>query len=158
MSEEPRRQRDDCSEADRPIRQMLLVEDNLVDIMVTQEVLRESRTPIRLNVVRDGCEAMEFLRREGKYTTAPRPHLILLDLNLPKKDGRELLAEIKKDSHLRSIPVIVVATSLSGNDVVNSYNLHANCLIAKPLELDQYTAMLRSIEDFWFCVVRLPSD
>jgi chemotaxis family two-component system response regulator Rcp1 len=110
----------------------------------------------RMNVAADGVEAMAFLRREGKYADAPRPDLILLDLNMPRKDGREVLAEIKDDPDLRRIPVVILTTSTAERDIMESYNLHANCYIAKPVDLDQFLDVVKSIEDFWLTIVRLP--
>ena len=112
----------------------------------------------RLSVVGDGVEALKFLRREGKYTDAPRPDLILLDLNLPKKDGREVLADIKADESLRRIPVVVLTTSQAEQDILKAYNLHANCYITKPVDLEQFIKVVKSIEDFWLTVVKLPKE
>jgi len=137
--------------------EILLVEDNLGDIRLTQEVLREGRVRNNLHSVVDGVEAMAFLRRQGSFTHSPRPDLILLDLNLPKKDGREVLAEIKADDQLRRIPVVVMTTSKADEDVLRSYDLHANCYIPKPVDLDQFIRIIRSIEDFWLTIVKLPS-
>ncbi|SRR5579884_3227867 len=139
----------------RPI-EILLVEDNPGDVRLTIEALRDGKIRNNLHVARDGVEAMAFLRREGPYANAPRPDLILLDLNLPRKDGREVLAEIKADARLRTIPVIVLTTSAAEQDVVQSYNLHANCYITKPVDLDQFITVIRSIEAFWLMIVTLP--
>jgi two-component system, chemotaxis family, response regulator Rcp1 len=136
---------------------ILLVEDNPADVRLTQEAMRESKLLNRLTVMPDGVEALAYLKREGQYANATRPDLILLDLNLPKKDGRELLADIKNDSRLKSIPVVVLTTSDVHTDVVKSYNLHANCYISKPIELDKFLSIVRVIENFWFGIVKLPS-
>jgi len=137
--------------------EILLVEDNPGDVRLTLEVFKESKMHNNLSSVGDGVEALAFLRREGKYIQSPRPDLILLDLNLPKKDGREVLAEIKEDPDLRRIPVVVLTTSRAERDVVRSYNLHANCYISKPIDLEQFITVVRSIEDFWLAIVKLPS-
>jgi two-component system, chemotaxis family, response regulator Rcp1 len=136
---------------------ILLVEDNPADVRLTQEAMLESKLLNRLTVVSDGVEAIQYLRREGRYTEAIRPDLILLDLNLPKKDGREVLAEIKADENLKSIPVVVLTTSDAHTDIVKSYNLHANCYISKPVELEKFLSIVRVIENFWFGIVKLPS-
>lgn len=141
----------------RPI-EILLVEDSPGDVRLTQEALRENKIRNRLWVVQDGAEALDFLRRSGEFRDAVRPNLILLDLNLPKKDGREVLAEIKEDSDLKRIPVVVLTTSQAEQDVLRSYNLHANCYIVKPVDLHQFINIVRSIEGFWLSVVRLPSE
>ena len=140
----------------KPI-EVLLVEDNPGDVRLTLEVFKESKMHNNLSSVGDGVEALAFLRREGKYIQSPRPDLILLDLNLPKKDGREVLAEIKEDPDLRRIPVVVLTTSQAEQDVLRSYNLHANCYISKPIDLEQFITVVRSIEDFWLAIVKLPS-
>ena len=137
---------------------ILLVEDNPGDARLTQEVLRETKVRNTLKVVRDGVEAMAFLRREGTYAGEERPDLILLDLNLPKKDGREVLAEIKEDPELRRIPVVILTTSKAEQDVVKAYNLHANCYIAKPVDLVQFMAVVKAIEGFWLTIVKLPHE
>lgn len=137
--------------------EILLVEDNPGDAFLTKEALRESRFSHRLSVVEDGEEAIQFLRREGKYHDAPWPDLILLDLNLPKMDGRELLAEIKEDTQLRHIPVIVLTTSDARQDVWGAYKLHANCYLTKPIQMEDFLQKVRSVEDFWLTVVRLPT-
>lgn len=137
---------------------ILLVEDNPGDVRLTVEALKEGKVVNQLNVATDGVEALEFLRRKGKHAAAPRPDLILLDLNLPKKDGRELLAEIKSDPDLKRIPVVVLTTSMAEEDVVQTYDLHANCYITKPVELDRFLAIVKSIDDFWLTIVKLPSE
>jgi len=147
----PRINRENC----RPI-EILLVEDNLGDVRLTQEALREGKVRNHLHVVADGVEAMAFLRREGQHAHAPQPDLILLDLNLPKKSGPEVLAEIKADPELRRIPVVILTVSKAEEDVLKSYNLHANCYITKPVNLDQFLEVVKSIEDFWLTVVMLP--
>ena len=139
----------------RPI-EILLVEDNPGDVRLTIEALKEGRVRNRLSVARDGVEALAFLRRQGPHAQAPRPDLILLDLNLPRKDGREVLAEIKDDAVLRRIPVVVLTTSKAEEDVLRTYDLHANCYITKPVDLEQFIMVVRSIDDFWLSVVRLP--
>lgn len=140
----------------KPI-EILLVEDNPGDVRLTIEALKEAKVINHLTVVKDGMEALAFLRRQGSYTAAPRPHLIVLDLNLPKKDGREVLADIKADDRLKRIPVVVLTTSQDEQDVLKSYNLHANCYITKPVDLDQFVRVVRSIEDFWLGIVVLPA-
>ena len=140
----------------RPI-EILLVEDNPGDVRLTIEALKEGKVSNRLSVARDGVEALAFLRRVGPHANAVRPDLILLDLNLPRKDGREVLAEIKEDSHLRRIPVVVLTTSKAEEDILRTYDLHANCYITKPVDLEQFISVVRSIDDFWLSVVRLPS-
>ena len=129
--------------------EILLVEDNPGDVRLTQEALKEAKVLNNLSVVRDGVEAMAFLRREGRYGNAIRPDLILLDLNLPRKDGREVLAEIKADPYLRRIPVVVLTTSSAQQDILKSYDLHANGYITKPVGLDQFVTVLKALEDFW---------
>jgi len=136
--------------------ELLLVEDNPGDVRLTRETLKDSKIKVELNVVEDGVEALAFLRREGKYAKAPRPDLILLDLNLPRKDGREVLAEIKQDPDLRRIPVIIMTISSAEEDILRSYNLHANAYVTKPLNLEQFGRITRAIEDFWFTIVKLP--
>ena len=138
--------------------EILLVEDSPGDIRLTQEVLKEGKLVNRLHVVQDGEAAMAFLRREGAYAQAVRPDLILLDLNLPKKDGREVLAEIKADGALKRIPVVVLTTSRAEQDVLKVYDLHANCYIAKPVNLDEFLRVLTAIEDFWLQLVKLPQE
>jgi CheY-like chemotaxis protein len=141
--------------AGKPV-EILLVEDNPGDVRLTIEGLKEGKVNNNLYVVEDGVEAMAFLRREGKYAEAVRPDLILLDLNLPKKDGREVLTEIKADENLRFIPVVVLTTSEAEQDILRAYSLHANCYITKPVDLEQFIAVVTSIEDFWFTIVKLP--
>jgi chemotaxis family two-component system response regulator Rcp1 len=136
--------------------EILLVEDNPGDVRLEVEALKEGKILTHLSIVVDGAEAMEFLQRKGKFVDVEKPDLILLDLNLPKKDGREVLAEIKADDDLRRIPVIVLTTSKDEVDILNSYNLHANAYIVKPLDLEQFIDAIRKIEDFWLTVVRLP--
>jgi CheY-like chemotaxis protein len=143
--------------AGHPI-EILLVEDNPADVRLTKEALREGKVKNSLNVARDGVEALEFLRRQGPYAGAPRPDLILLDLNLPKKDGREVLAEIKADDELKTIPVVVLTTSNAELDILKSYSLHANCYITKPVDLEQFVSVVKAIDDFWLTVVRLPPE
>jgi len=138
--------------------QILLVEDNPGDARLMKETLRDVKMLIKLDVVGDGVEAMAFLRQGGKYTSAPRPDLILLDLNLPKKDGREVLAEIKQDPSLKRIPVVVLTISNAEEDILKMYNLYANAYVTKPLNLEQFAKITKAIEDFWFTVVKLPSD
>ncbi|WP_243371651.1 response regulator [Geotalea sp. SG265] len=138
------------------VMEILLVEDNEADAFLMQEVLQESSYRNNVTVVPNGLDAMEFLRRQGHYGGAPRPDIILLDLNLPKKDGREVLEEVKSDPDLKIIPVVVLTTSESEEDVRNSYGSHANCYITKPMELDQTYRTIQGIQDFWFGTVRLP--
>jgi two-component system response regulator len=135
---------------------VLLVEDNEADVRLTQEALKECKMIINLEVVMDGVEAMNFLFKKGKYRTKSRPDLIILDLNLPKKDGREVLADIKQNDTLKRIPVVILTTSKSDEDILKTYNLHANCFVTKPLDLDQFIEIVKKIEDFWFTIVRLP--
>lgn len=135
---------------------ILLVEDNAADIRLTQEALKESKLRNNLYVVRDGMEAMAFLRREGRYEDAVRPDLILLDLNLPKKNGREVLEDVKSDEDLSTIPVVILTVSGAEEDIIKTYRLHANCYITKPIDLDQFMRVVKSIEDFWLTIVKLP--
>ncbi len=137
---------------------ILLVEDNPGDARLAQEALKEGRMSSRLKVVVDGVEAMSFLRREGGFASAPRPQLVLLDLNLPRKDGREVLAEMKSDPDLCRIPVVVLTTSQAETDVLRCYDLHANCYITKPVDLDRFIAVVRAIEEYWCSVVTLPPN
>lgn len=137
---------------------ILMVEDNPGDIRLTLEALKENKMNNALHVVKDGVQAMAFLRREGEYTAAPRPDLVLLDLNLPKKDGREVLAEIKADPALMRIPVVILTTSQAEEDILRSYNLHANCFVTKPVDLDQFIRVVQSIEHFWLTIVKLPVE
>ena len=142
--------------AGRPV-EILLVEDNPGDVRLTQEAMKAGKVFNNLHVVQDGVEAMAFLRQQGKYRRVVRPDVILLDLNLPKKDGREVLAEIKADPGLKRIPVVVLSASEAEKDILRSYNLHANSYIIKPVELEQFIGVLASIEGFWLTVVKLPS-
>lgn len=137
---------------------ILLVEDNEGDARLAMEMLKEGKIFNKVYHVEDGVEAMAFLRREGSHADAPRPDLILLDLNLPRKDGREVLAEIKGDECLKSIPVIVLTTSCNEDDVLRTYNLHANCFITKSLDFEDFLKVIRTIEDFWLTVVHLPGE
>ena len=137
--------------------EILLVEDSPGDVRLTKEVLDEAGVRNTLHVVQDGVEAMAFLRREGVYADAPAPDLILLDLNLPRKSGREVLAEIKQDPALKRIPVVVLTTSAAERDILEAYGLHANCYITKPFDLDRFIHIVKSIEDFWLTIVKLPS-
>jgi CheY-like chemotaxis protein len=143
------------SDQNRPI-SILLVEDNPADIRLTREALREGKVANELQVARDGVEAMDLLARRGKFSDAVRPDLILLDLNLPRKDGREVLAELKADETLRRIPVVVLTTSQAEADIVESYDLHANCYISKPGDLDRFIEVVRYVDQFWLGVVALP--
>jgi len=136
--------------------EILLVEDNPVDVMLTQETMKHVKLSNRLYVTVDGEDAMAFLRREGKYVGAVRPDIILLDLNLPKKDGREVLQEVKADPNLRAIPVVILTTSDSDEDILKSYQLYANCYITKPVNMNQFAKVVKTIEDFWFTIVKLP--
>ncbi|MFW5895191.1 MAG: response regulator [archaeon] len=138
--------------------EILLVEDNPGDVRLTVEALKESKILNNLHVVNDGVEAMKFLRKEKGYEDMPEPDLILLDLNLPKKDGREVLAEIKDDEILKKLPVVILTTSSAEKDILNTYNLHANCFITKPVDMNQFTKVVKSIGDFWFSIVKLPLD
>jgi two-component system, chemotaxis family, response regulator Rcp1 len=138
--------------------EVLLVEDNPGDVRLTREALKEGKVWNNLSHVPDGVEALAFLRRQGRYADAPRPDVILLDLNLPKKDGREVLEEVKSDPDLRSIPVVVLTSSEAERDIARAYALHANCYITKPVDLDQFITVVQSIENFWFSVVKLPPD
>jgi CheY-like chemotaxis protein len=138
--------------------QVLLVEDSPGDVRLTQEAFRNAKSYIRLHVVSDGAEAMDFLKREGAHVNAPRPDIILLDLNLPKMDGREVLAAIKKDDDLKMIPTVILTTSDAEADVVKSYQLQANCYLCKPVELDAFESLVKSINDFWLTKVKLPQQ
>ena len=140
----------------RPI-EILLAEDSATDVMLAEEALEEAKMRNNLHVVKDGVETMAFLRKEGKYADAPRPDLILLDLNMPRKDGREVLAEVKADASLRMIPVVVLTTSDAQEDVHKVYGLHANCYIKKPVDFEQFANVVRAIDQFWFTVVTLPT-
>jgi CheY-like chemotaxis protein len=141
----------------RPV-EILLVEDNPGDERLTREALKEGKVYNNLHWVKDGVEAMEFLRRAGRYAEAPRPDIILLDLNLPKKDGREVLQEIKTDTDLKRIPVVVLTTSKAEEDVLRTYNLHANCYVTKPVDLEKFIVVVKSIDVFWLTVVTLPPN
>ena len=141
----------------RPI-EILMVEDSPSDAQLTVEALHAAKIANRLSHVEDGVEALRFLRREGPYADAPRPDLILLDLNLPRKDGREVLDELKQDSDLKVIPVVVLTTSRSEHDVLRSYQLHANCYITKPVDFTQFMEVVKAIEHFWLTVVTLPKE
>ncbi|NMG09360.1 response regulator [Brasilonema sp. UFV-L1] len=138
--------------------ELLLVEDNPGDVQLTQIALEDSKISVNLNVVSDGVEAMAFLRKQENYTQVPTPDIILLDLNLPRKDGREVLAEIKADQILKRIPVVVLTTSGAEEDILKAYNLSANCYITKPVDFDQFVKIVHSIENFWFTVVKLPPE
>ncbi|WP_226889525.1 response regulator [Nostoc sp. MG11] len=138
--------------------EVLLVEDNPGDAQLTRIALEDSKISIHLNVVEDGVEAMAFLRKQEKYATAAHPDIVLLDLNLPKKDGREVLAEIKTDVNLRRIPVVILTTSQAEEDILKAYNLAANCYITKPVDFDQFVKIVQSIENFWFAIVKLPPE
>ena len=139
----------------RPV-EILLVEDNLGDARLTQEALKEGKIRNNLHHVKDGVEALRFLRREGDWAGAPTPDIVLLDLNLPKKDGRQVLAEMKADEGLKMIPVVVLTTSEAEQDILRSYALHANCYVTKPVDLEKFISIVRAIEDFWLAVVKLP--
>lgn len=141
----------------RPI-EILLVEDSPGDVRLIVEAFKENKLRNNLDVVQDGVEALAFLHREGKYAEAPRPDLILLDLNLPKKDGREVLAEIKADETFRRIPVVILTTSKAEEDILKAYDLNANCYITKPVGLDQFIKVLKSIKEFWLTIVKLPPE
>jgi len=136
--------------------EILVVEDSPGDVRLTIEALKDAKIHNHLNVVSDGEEALAFLRKQGQYANAPRPDLILLDLNLPKKDGREVLKEIKQEENLKRIPVVVLTISTAEKDILKAYDLHANCYINKPVDFEQFTDVVKSIEDFWFSVVKLP--
>jgi CheY-like chemotaxis protein len=135
---------------------ILLVEDNLADVVLTQEALEDSKLINHMDVVKDGEEAMSFLRKQGKYEGAVTPDLVLLDLNLPRKDGRQVLKEIKEDPVLKVIPVVILTTSAADEDILRTYRLHANCYIMKPVDFAQFTHVVRTIESFWFSIVTLP--
>jgi len=138
--------------------EVLLVEDSPGDVRLTQEAFRDANKAIHLHVASDGVEAMAFLKREGVYARAPRPELILLDLNLPKMDGREVLAHIKEDPNLKTIPTVILTTSEAEADIVRSYQLQANCYLSKPVQLDAFEALVKSINDFWLTKVKLPQQ
>lgn len=137
--------------------EILLVEDSPGDIRLTQEALRDSKISNNLHIAMDGEEALAFLKKEGKFSEKPRPDLILLDLNLPKKDGREVLDEIKRDNDLKRIPVVILTISEAEEDIFKSYNLHANCYITKPVDLEQFIKVIKATENFWFTIVKLPN-
>ncbi|RSD13842.1 response regulator [Amycolatopsis eburnea] len=143
------------TQAPAPI-DILLVEDDPGDVLMTREAFEHHKIRNALHVAADGVEALEFLNREGRFRAAPRPGLILLDLNLPRKDGRELLGEIKQDPQLRTIPVVVLTTSEAQEDIVRSYELHANAYVTKPVDFEKFTEVVRKIDDFWVSVVQLP--
>ncbi|NES99644.1 MAG: response regulator [Sphaerospermopsis sp. SIO1G2] len=145
-------------ETEKPHKIIFLVEDNKADVRLIQEALKTSSLPHQVVTVRDGIAAMAYLRREGEYINSPRPDLILLDLNLPKKDGREVLAEIKSDPLLKRIPVVVLTTSKNEDDIYHSYDLHVNCYITKSRNLPQLFQIVKGIEEFWFSTVTLPSE
>jgi len=146
------------NEARIKLADILLVEDNPGDVRLAKEALKESKLLNKLYQVEDGIKAMAFLRQEGDYADVPRPDLVLLDLNLPRKNGREVLAEIKGDETLKRIPVVVLTVSRAEEDVLKSYNLHANCYISKPFDMEQFVKVVKSIEDFWFSIVKLPAE
>lgn len=139
----------------RPI-EILLVEDSSTDVMLAELALKHAKVRNNLHVAKDGVEAMAFLRQEGQYADKPRPDLILLDLNLPRKDGREVLTEVKADEDLRTIPVVVLTTSKAQEDVLKAYGLHANCYISKPVDFAQFSNVVQAIDNFWFTIVTLP--
>ena len=136
--------------------EILLVEDNPGDVDLAREALAGGKVRNTLHVVGDGMAAMEFLRHQGKYANVPRPDLIMLDLNMPKMDGREVLAEVKADEDLKRIPVVILTTSRAEEDILKTYNLHANCYITKPIDLHQFIKVVQAVEDFWFTIVKLP--
>jgi CheY-like chemotaxis protein len=138
--------------------EVLMVEDNPGDVRLTQEALREAKVRNNIHVLTDGVEALAYLRRQGRYANASRPDVILLDLNLPKKDGREVLAEIKADPNLLRIPVVILTSSEAEEDILKAYNLHANAYVAKPVGLEQFMAVVRKIEGFWLEIVKLPDE
>lgn len=135
---------------------ILIVEDNEGDARLIKEVLNDSKILTNLHLVSDGVQAMDFLHKKGEYSNVPLPDLIILDLNLPKKDGREVLAEIKADKNLKRIPVVIMTISQAEEDILKSYSLHANCFVTKPIDLNQFIKVVHSIEDFWFSIVKLP--
>lgn len=137
--------------------EILLVEDNPGDVRLMQEALKDSKLKNNLYVVNNGLEALAFLHREGKYAKKPRPDIIFLDLNLPKKNGRDVLVEIKEDPGLKRIPVVILTTSKAEEDIIRTYNSHANCYITKPVDFEQFITVVKKIEDFWFTIVKLPS-
>jgi chemotaxis family two-component system response regulator Rcp1 len=137
---------------------VLLAEDNPADFQLTAEAMKESKIRNQLFHVNDGVEVLEFLRRKGKYADVPRPDVILMDLNMPRKDGRRALQEIKEDPDLKTIPVVILTVSDAEEDIVKSYNLHANCYVTKPMDLDEFSRVVRGIENFWFTIVKLPPN
>ena len=147
----------DCNQNGKAI-EILLVEDNPGDVRLTLEALKDTKVRNRVHVAKDGVEAMAFLRRQESYENVPRPDMMLLDLNLPRKDGREVLAEVKADPMLRRIPVVVLTTSTAEEDVLRTYDLNANCYINKPVDFEQFLKVVRAIEDFWFTIVKLPPE
>jgi two-component system response regulator len=138
--------------------EILMVEDNPADVRLTQEALRDAKVQVNMNVVEDGNEAMAYLRREGKYKDSVQPDIMLLDLNLPGKDGREVLAEMKADPALKHIPVVVLTTSRAEEDICRVYNLQAACYVTKPVDFDEFVKVVRAIEGFWLTVVKFPSE
>ena len=146
-----------CQTAERPI-EILLVEDNPGDVRLIVEALSDGNVDNKLHIAKDGMEATAFLNREGKYADKLQPDLILLDLNLPKKNGPEVLAEIKEDHALKHIPVVILTSSQEGDDIVKTYNLHANCYVTKPIDLEQFIRVVKSIRDFWLTIVKLPAE
>ena len=141
----------------RPV-EILLVEDNPGDVRLTKEAIKEAKIINNLNVVEDGVEALAYLRKKGKFKDANRPDIIFLDLNLPKKNGREVLAEIKQDINLKQIPVVILTVSKAEEDIIKTYELHANCFITKPVDMDQFIKVVKSLENFWFSIVKLPPN
>ena len=135
---------------------ILLVEDNPGDVRLTKEALKDAKVLNEIYVARDGVEAMEFLNKQGSFAEAPTPDLILLDLNLPRKDGREVLAEIKEDPMLKRIPVVILTTSKAEEDIIKTYNLHANAYITKPVDINRFVEIMHALEEFWFTIVKLP--
>jgi CheY-like chemotaxis protein len=144
------------TEAGAKIIDILLVEDTLSDVRLVQEVLKDVKLRNTLYVVNDGVEAMEFLRKQGKYSTVPRPDIVLLDLNMPRMSGREVLKEVKEDEDLKRIPIIVMTVSTAEADILKSYNLHANCYLTKPVDMNEFVKMVKTLQDFWFTIVKLP--
>lgn len=141
----------------RPV-EILLVEDNPGDVRLTREAFCDAKVQNKLSVVEDGEKALAFLRREGEFKAAPRPDIVLLDLNLPRIDGREVLALMKSDPRLRNIPVVILTTSQAEEDILKAYNLNVNCYITKPVDLEQFVKVVQSVEDFWLTVVKLPTE
>ncbi len=146
------------SDSDGNLVEILLVEDNPGDVRLTREAMKEGKMRNNLSVAEDGVEAMAFLRREGKYADAPRPDVVLLDLNLPRKNGRAVLEEIKADPDLRRIPVVILTSSKAEEDILDSYDSHANCYVTKPGDLEQFIEVVKSIEGFWVQIVKLPKE